>query len=410
VANDKKSQSPEELGEAVGKKIEELFGGMFDDGPTAAQADEPPATEARKSPAKPGTEPAGPSAKPPAATTAAPAPRAEAPKQDPQTELIEQIEALVLNLEWEISVDTVRNLLVKFKEMERLAAGDGTIRFLLNMNNRVLQRVIGSESAPKPALIRFLQDTVSFLKMVTDPRGRQAPEKSALVDLKGRYQNLMAETGQKADDAQAAAGGESLIDGVGTTVRSLEEISHRLARILAVLRQGGNMSGEEITRRLGTLEKLLAQHVGKLTNLHGELSKMEPLVGGNSTDGHQAGPEGLALVSLGTTPLAIPSSVIEAQYPLGPEQIKPIMKKSTVTIGSVSLRRLPLKMPKESKKTIPTILIHLSWAGRNYFLLADRSLGYRRAPAGTDLLKENRIKIGAMNYVLLNPAAFRSKS
>jgi len=399
VADDKRNQSPEELGEAVGQKIEELFGGIFPD-------DVP----------GPATKPKAVTAPVPPSPVIQPAAKAgEVGRNQSSEHLMDRIEALVLQLDWETSIDTVKDLVRLFKELDRQASGDGPVKFLLNMNTQLLQRLASSGVVPHPSFLNFLQDGITVLRQATDSENPQLPERAQLAEFKGRFREIMAAAEQRIPRAEGGAPQEYdlVLNDVGGSVRSLEEISQRLARILAVFRQGGNMSGEEITRRLGTLEKLLAEDVATLSSLHGRLSGMQPgVVSGNSAAAAQESrSEGLQLVSWGGAPMAIPLSDIGALYALTKEQALPLLEKQTINIGSRPLHRLPLKRPQNSSAAVsPGLLVHLTWGKKDYFILADRTLGYRRAPEGTDVSQQRRIKIGPITYALLTPAVFRSSS
>jgi hypothetical protein len=403
VANDKRNQSPEELGEAVGKKIEELFGGMFDndiqDDKPAAQVPQTQAAQAPPSPAPPQSPVAE---HQPAKTQIAPI------EQTPEQELVDQIDARVLQLEWEISADTVNDLLSLFKEMEKSLAKDPAVKNIITMNTKVVQRLADVGATPPPSCFKFLQDSVETLRSVTsEDSGTKSPQQ-ALNELKAQFQQIMAATadsgGHKAPDPATQLAG--LVENLGISSRSLGEISQRLARILAVFRQGGDMSGEEITRRLGTLEKLLAENVSSLSAIHKDLTQLD--IGGPKGASGKADPDGALLMACGASALAIPSSLVKAVFPLTPEQAKPLIGKSSITLGAGPVPKLPIKIPPSTQpKGPPTMLVHLSISSREFFLLADRSLGYRIAPAGVDLMKQARIKIGGANYAILNPAAMK---
>jgi hypothetical protein len=204
----------------------------------------------------------------------------------------------------------------------------------------------------------------------------------------------------------------TLISHVGGAVESLEEVSQRLARIVTVLRRGREMSDEELTRRLGTVEGLLAERAGRLTALHRELSQISrpEAVAKSPGPARPAGqiPEGLLLVQWSGIPLAIPSSVISALYPLPTAQAEQYVGRDAVPLFGRTVQRYPMKAPSKSVSTKPPgWLIYLAAGTKEYFLLADRALGYRRLPEGLDLSRQNRIKIGETSYAILSLAAFR---
>lgn len=436
MANDNRHKTPEELGEAVGKKIEELFGGMFAD--EAPEGLEPPSEKpqsedrgmaARKETSGPAPQPTPvpakkkPPAPPPGKTQR---PRPSAPKQQAGTgfeDIVEQMEILILNLEWEVSPESVNGLIKKFKELERFYPVAGQARTILSMNRRGLQRFASPDAVPHPSLVKLLQDSITALRQIQSSKGRRPASDSLIAGLSSSFKEIMAaepvgepkrvdKRGVDEDDHRAYL---TLVKNVGTTVHSLEEVSQRLSRILGVLRQGGEMSSEEITRRLGTLEHLLTERVGQMSTFHRELAKLpgvgdEGLRGASGDHDSVISPDGLLMLVWGGINLAVPSSSVVALYPLSRAQAQQFMDKPAISLGSRTIQRLPLKKPKAAAKagrTIPTWLLHLSHPKKDYFLLADRSLGFRVPPKGTDISKQSRIKIGATSYAILNLANFR---
>lgn len=444
-----KHKSPEELGEAVGRKIEELFGGMFQDEATIAIEPSPPPTPA---PARPpqaaapprqhvvdGTARQAPVPKraetPPRRAPEAPRPPAPTPQRPAVVgpefgrpannfeELIEQIEAVVLNLEWEVSQKSVSDLSKKLGEVEKFIPASGTARNIVAMHNRVLSRFNSPDAAPHPALMKLLHGSVAALKSLYTSKGK-GPLPAGLSEvITQSYRKIMAApaselvTPRTTDSPLAGDGGHTLrgmINDAGNSIHSLEEVSQRLARILGALRQGGDMSAEEMTRRLGTLEHLLSDRVGQLTTVHKALAQAaisldDRMPAGASHEGKTKA-EGLLMLLWGGTPLAVPSSVVVAALPLTRAQAEQFKDKTAITLGARSIPRLPLKKPQSADQAGPSLpgwLIHLAWDGKNFFLLADRSLGYRRTPEGVDVQSQGKIKIGATFYTVLNPARFR---
>ena len=172
------------------------------------------------------------------------------------------------------------------------------------------------------------------------------------------------------------------------------------------------MSVEEIARRLTTLEHLLSGQLALLTTFQEELLAVtaQGEVGAQARPASKESvPERLLMVSWWGMGVAIPSSCVSGIYPLGKDQAQQFLDKSVIVIGSHQLTRLPLKKPEINQKAriLPTLLIHLSYQGKNCFLLADRLMGLRELAAGTDLSSQSRIKIGANSYVILKPAMIR---
>jgi len=418
VADQPKYKSPEELGEAVGKKIEELFGGLFgDEKPSEQSAPTPPPPR----PAVKAPEPSAVQARPPVRETPKPPPaptHVAAPSRplvgtsrgDSFEDVIEQIEILVLNMEWEVSPESVRGLSVHFKRLAGHFPQEGQARTILAMNQRVLQRFSAPESVPHPALLKLLQESVGALKLIHSSKGRRPLNETLVAGLTSSYKEIMASTVHalaKPSPEAAAKPYAALVNNVGTAIHSLEEVSRRLARILGVLRQGGNMSGEEITRRLKTLESLLAEKVGQLSLYHRELAESAPPGAQQQKVETLEGPDGLLMLMWSGLNLAIPSKMVAAIYPLTKAQAEQFGDKTSITLGSRPIQRLPLKKPTNPPAhVLPGWLVHLSRDQKDYFLLAERSLGFRRTPEGVDISKQSRLKLGPTVYVVLNEMVF----
>lgn len=444
MAEDKKPKSPEELGEAVGEKIDALFGGMFGDdaavepitstpppaesaqpvpptrpvpkpAPEPPRAPEPPAPRPKKSkPKAPPQAPARPAPKPQAAP-AVPA-RAAGPAPETVAGLFDDIEVAILNLEWEISLETVKELTRMLGELSKAFPSSPPAQELLQKNLKALGKVASPGASPHPQLVRMIQETIGVLKQVHSSKGKKPPDPSMSAGIEAMYREIVGpEALEEPPPVKPAAPDQKvdyrrLVKQMGGAVHSIEEVGQRLARIMAVLRQGSRMSTEEITRRLGTLESLLSERIGQLNNLHDSFSNLniEPNAAqgnhgqavGNSSQG-----EGLLLISWQNVPLALPSTIIAALYPLAPTMAEQIKDKRVIAMGSRELPKLPLSRPKGMKKEkppMPSWLVHVVFGEKHYFILADKALGYRRLPEGTDLSKNTRIKIGNTLYFILS--------
>jgi hypothetical protein len=438
VADEKKPQSPEELGEAVGRKIEALFGGMFDDsaekepdnqdaGGSAEQTGSEPTAPPEPPPqASPPTPPSTPPPSPPRRSNEAPStaepPRAEVSKPPPGEPrvsnedldiLLDQIEALILNLEWEATRETVQELTKKFGEADSYFPEGNPGKKLIHMNHRVLHRQASDDSSPHPLLVKLLEESVAVLKLLSSSGGTTAPDRSVLTGITSTFNEIVSSF--QPEEAASEASPETVDFGVlmsdmDGAVHSLEEVGQRLARIRAVLRKGGEMPDEEIVRRLGTLESMLSERVGKLVTVHRDLERIGGPQGIKGGGRGEFASDGLLMVEWYRLPLAIPSAIISALYPLAKHQGELFMDKSIIVIANRRIPRLPLKKPRsadQARNRPASWLIRLSFDDREFFLLADRATGYRRSPEGTDPTKENRIKIGNTTYLILSPTIFR---
>lgn len=443
-----KYKTPEELGNAVGMKIEELFGTIVADLPPEEPEPQSPAQQQMKSvPEAPKMAPAPPrnvaveqrppaeykpqQARPPvkshpeATSTSASASASNAQRniENSCEELLERIEILVLNLEWEVSPESVREVFQRCTQLERFFSKDQTARNILAMNRRVLPRFKGTDAVPHRSLLRLLQGSVTALRSIHSSQGRKRPADELMAAITKSYKEIVSSPALQAAPSGVVAGaGEqtsrqryvSLVANVGGAIRSIDEVNRRLGKILGVLRQGGGMSGEEISRRLGTLEHLMAERVEQLSSFHTELAHISSEGGpaglASASQGAKGGPDGLFMMMWGGAFLAIPSSVVAAFYPLTNAQAQQFQDKPSIAIGGHPVKRLPLKKPQgvpASATALPTWLVHLSSDQKDFFLLADRLLGFRKTPKGVDMAGQTRIKIGPTGYTLINQTIFR---
>ena len=337
--------------------------------------------------------------------------------------IVERIEVLILNVEWEVSPEASAELVERLRALSSYFPGDERARTILAMNNRVLRRFSGSDVTPHPLMVKLLEDSLAVLKSM-----RLAPEKNSHAEasapvLNDIYKKIMAAplpdvsvvggapgTGEKASIGES----ESILNRVSITIQSLEEVTRRLSRIGGALTQGAAISGPETARRLGTLEHLVSQQVGQLSLLHRELAQVGPTSGfqGKSTGspGSVGRPDGLLTVLWAGAPLAISSSIVVALYPLTRTQAEQFKDKQSITLGSRVLQKLPIRRPPENKQQAPMLpswLVHLNWRQKDHFLLVERSLGFRRVPAGTDISAQTRIKFGPVSYSILSESTLR---
>jgi hypothetical protein len=458
---EQKHKSPEELGEAVGRKIEELFGGMFADDepqepqppqkaeeratttpvppskpqPVAAQAEAKAPVAEKPRPAQPSSAQARPKVvQPPTAVQEpkvvspskpaaqrAPSPPAAPKQQDSSTfeQIMERIEILILSLEWEVSPESVKEISDKFSLLEPLLPTAGPARTIVAMNLRVLPRFNTPDAVPHRSLLKLLQDSVSALKLIHSSQGKQVPGQTLVSAITNSYKEIMGSsvaTGA-APAAAPSVPGEAqppftvLVNNVGTAVQSLGEINQRLARILGVLRQGGDMPAEEVTRRLGTLEHLLSERVGQLSSYHKEMAEVRPPVPEGLTEVSPFAGEnrGLLLLNWAGTHLAVQFSLVCAIYRLSEDQAREFVDAPAIRMGKDLILRLPLKRSARGPGAmLPEWLVHMTPGGkRDYFILPDKLLGFRLAPKGVNVATQPRIKIRSVSYTVLNLAVLR---
>ena len=165
--------------------------------------------------------------------------------------LLDQIEALILNLEWEAKQETVLELTSKFREADRYFPKGNQGKNLIHMNHRVLHRHGSLGASPHPMLLKLLQESVAVLKQLSSSGMATPPDQSTVTSITSTYNQIVSSL-QAREEAPAAprqaADFRTLMSNMGGAVHSLEEVGQRLTRIRAVLRKGGDMPEEEIVR------------------------------------------------------------------------------------------------------------------------------------------------------------------
>jgi hypothetical protein len=332
---------------------------------------------------------------------------------------MERIEILILSLEWEVSPESVREISEKLGLLEPLLPSEGPARTIVAMNLRVLTRFNSPDAVPHRSLLKLLQDSVSALKLIHTSQGKQVPGQSLVSSITNSYKEIMASTvaAEGVPSAVPSAPGQAqppfaaLVNNVGSAVHSLEEINQRLARILGVLRQGGNMSAEEMTRRLGTLEHLLSERVGQLSSYHKELTEVRPPAAEGLAEASPLAGEdrGLLLMKWAGMHLALQFRLVCAIYRLSEEQAQGFVHAPAIRMGKSLILRLPLKGASGAAAATPSEwLVHLSPGGqREYFILPDKLLGFRLAPKGVNVSTQPKIKIRSVSYTVLNQSVLR---
>ncbi len=445
MAEEPKHKTPTELGEAVGRKIEELFGDLLGENSVAEpiHVTETPARSAAGDHPLP-TEPSVSTRMPTSGSQSSAPGKAAGPTRTvlkssqnvnrptgaavpgyPQggkvsfDKIVERIEVLILNVEWEVSPEASSELVERLRALGNHFPENERARTILAMNNRVLRRFSGSDVTPHPLMVKLLEDSMAVLKSMYLSPGKSSQVETAMPVLNDTYKKIMASPSPEVSAVGGAPGTkekasivefESILNRVSVTIQSLEEVTRRLSRIGGALTQGAAISGPETARRLGTLENLVSQQVGQLSSLHRELARVGPTNGRQGISTGPGRPDGLLTVLWEGTPLAISSSIVAALYPLTRTQAEQFKDKQSINLGSRVLRKLPVRKPPENKQQpgmIPSWLVHLNWRQKDHFLLIDRSLGFRRVPDGTDISAQTRIKFGPVSYSILSESTLR---
>jgi hypothetical protein len=100
---------------------------------------------------------------------------------------------------------------------------------------------------------------------------------------------------------------------------------------------------------------------------------------------------------------------VTSVFPLSKTQAEQLKDKASIVLGGRSVQRLPLKKPPKAAQsdTTPQWLVHVTVGKKDYFLMAERSLGYRKSPPSVDVSRQSRVQLGETSFAVLNKSSFR---
>lgn len=504
MADRQETKTPEELGEAVAQKIEALFSGMFGEEQPKPSESHPstsvreprgpqPSFEAtqpldpaalglpgrpKAAPQKPAPTPREPKAvkerrasapspiRPPSTVVSVPRPAKPPRADEPLFEKIsERIEALILNLEWEVTPQTIVEIADRFRELEPFFPGEKTARSVIAMTHRVLQRFKSPDASPHPGLVKLLTDCAEALKIIRHNPGDRSTIALLMETITGRYKEIIAAASARTAEPPTPTSVTPVPTPRTTTEiprpvpkpdRTTEPIpipSPPSPRTTTQVRPSvvpaepkpvpvapkaetprarkaapperakepptppvapvkvapPSPTEERLpeTKKVAVAQALEAL-ADRVLEIADAIRREVPLPGDLTTE--KSGADGVLTFVWYKTPLAIPSSMVEAVYPLTTKQAEQFKDKASILIGPKNLQRLPLKKPPAAEKfgdIVPTGLVHLTWNGGDYFLLVDRSVGFHRSPPGVDVTSEPKVKLGATVYSILNQSTLR---
>jgi chemotaxis signal transduction protein len=88
------------------------------------------------------------------------------PKSPPSLESVDELEAQILALEWEITDETIRKTEEQVRRLRGIFNDDHDIGSLLRLMEKALDQMINNDETVGPALTRFLLDSKEMLKLL----------------------------------------------------------------------------------------------------------------------------------------------------------------------------------------------------------------------------------------------------
>jgi len=131
-----------------------------------------------------------PSSPPPSASQA----QTQKPVSRELQEKLEEVEAQLLTLEWDISSKHINNAITHLQDLRRLSLVGNELEKVIILIQKVLHQLILDESKLTPAALKFLQKSWKAVKGMTDERFSFGIDKKALVrELIAEFQKLRIE-------------------------------------------------------------------------------------------------------------------------------------------------------------------------------------------------------------------------
>jgi hypothetical protein len=90
-----------------------------------------------------------------------------APESPPSLGSVDELEAQILALEWEITDENIRKAEEQVRRLRGIFQDDQKVGSLLNLMDKALKQMIHNEDTIGPALTRFLLDSKEMLKLLT---------------------------------------------------------------------------------------------------------------------------------------------------------------------------------------------------------------------------------------------------
>ena len=106
--------------------------------------------------------------------------------------IVERIEVLILNVEWEVNPEASAELVERLRALGRYFPVDERARTVLAMNNRVLRRFSGSDVTPHPLMVKLLEDSLAVLKSMHLSPEKSSHTETAMPVLNDIYKKIMA--------------------------------------------------------------------------------------------------------------------------------------------------------------------------------------------------------------------------
>jgi hypothetical protein len=186
-----KREGGEDLSD-LGKEIDSVVDTLLVEEKTRSNT--VPQPKKNLSPVQEATITAKPSFTPPSALASASQRQQMKPISRELQEKLEEVEAQLLTLEWDISSKHINNAITHLQDLRRLSHVDDELEKVIILIQKVLHQLILDESKLTPSALKFLQKSWKAVKGMTDERFSFEIDKKTLVqELMTEFQKLRIE-------------------------------------------------------------------------------------------------------------------------------------------------------------------------------------------------------------------------
>ncbi len=209
-------------------------------------------------------------------------------------EKLEEVEAQLLTLEWDISSKHINRALTLLQDLRRLPHGVDELEIVIILIQKVLYQLLLDESKLNPTALKFLQKSWKVAKGMTDERFSFEIDKVALVkELKAEFQRLGIE--EKAPKEKKVEiremGGEEIVtqkppeekktsfEGIKRLIDRIEELEKAVKeenKRLGNIHQAITSYKTELQRQFGSGEEFRGELEGggeEIADLNGRLER-----------------------------------------------------------------------------------------------------------------------------------------
>jgi hypothetical protein len=114
-------------------------------------------------------------------------------------EKLEEVEAQLLTLEWDISSKHINNAITRLQDLRKLSQVGEELEKIIILIQKVLHQLILDESKLTPSALKFLQKSWKAIKGMTDERfSFEIDKKTLVLELMAEFQKLRIEGAPKA--------------------------------------------------------------------------------------------------------------------------------------------------------------------------------------------------------------------